>query len=136
MCKLTITNISNNIATILSDLILLDLSELSQNNDINNISGKSGKYVSQQVATVSMYLVELLNLQEKDDNDKKSIKSILEISIPQLQRIINQLGDLFKPLSEIGVISASLNNAVNELEILKWRELKVSLIILFASIYR
>lgn len=135
MCKLTITNISNNIATILSDLILLDLSELSQHNGIN-VGGKSRKYVSQQVATVSMYLVELLNLQKKDDNDKKSIKSILEISIPQLQRIINQLGDLFDPLSEIDVISTSLTSAVNELDILEWRELKISLIILFASIYR
>lgn len=135
MCKPAITNISNSIASALSALIVLDVSELSQNNNII-VDNKSCVSVSQEVATVAMYLVELINLQEKDDNDKKSIKSILEISIPKLQRIINQLGDIFKPISEIDIISRLLNSAITELEILEWRDLKISLIVLFASIYK
>lgn len=83
-----------------------------------------------------MYLVELVNLKDKNDNDNKSIKGILEISIPQLQQIINRLGDIFHQISELDVISSSLNSAINELERLEWRELKISLIILFASIYK
>lgn len=134
MCKITISNISGSIASILSDLIRLDVSALTQNNNV--LANESAMHASQQVATVSMYLVELVNLKDKNDNDNKSIKGILEISIPQLQQIINRLGDIFHQISELDVISSSLNSAINELERLEWRELKISLIILFASIYK
>lgn len=131
MCTIKVSNLSNKIASSLSMLIVADAK--AKNSILNYDSGLT---ISQEIAKVSMYLVELICLQEKNDNDKKSIQSVLEISIPQLQRIINQLGDVFNPISEIEVISKSLNNAVTELEKLKWEDLKISLIILFASIYK
>lgn len=134
MCTIKVTHLSNKIADSLSKLILADVSTSTKNKYLV-LNYDSGLSISQEIARVSMYLIELICLQEKNENDKNSIRSVLEISIPQIQRIINQLGEMFNPLSEIEAISNSLNAAVTELDKLEWGELKISLIILFSTIY-
>lgn len=138
MCKPAIAKISAEVSQSLKTLILLD--------PANNKSYQGGPVTdndfywsaSQMTASVCLCLMDLVLLkdEQKDDNDWKAITDVLDISIPQLMKIINELGDRFKRIQAFNPLPEYLAEACKELDSKGYRKHRNLLLILFGAIYQ